>query len=193
MKRPDPSAPLQSPLDEYGRQYEVALGDLRALVEPLRQDQVDWRPGPGRWSIGECVQHLHLGHSPYLPLLERAIADGWERGWVGGGARYGFIDRWFIRNLEASPKRRLKAPKEIQPAANRPKDELLAAVSGDIAILTSLLGQANGLDLGRVRVRSPLLRLLNFRLGAVFAFLAAHYRRHLWQARQVQAAPGYPG
>lgn len=190
--RPDPTAPLQPPLDEYGRQYEVIAGDVRALAAPLSQEQLDWRPEPNRWSIGECLQHLHLGHHPYLPVIERAIADGWERGLVGGGARYGWLDRWFIRNLESPPKRRMKAPKKLQPASSRPKDELVADVLGGLAALTALLPGANGLDLGRVRVRSPVFALLNFRLGAVFAFLAGHYRRHLWQADQVKAAPGFP-
>jgi hypothetical protein len=29
-------------------------------------------------------------------------------------------------------------------------------------------------------------------LNSAFALMAAHERRHLWQARQVIAAPGFP-
>jgi len=30
-------------------------------------------------------------------------------------------------------------------------------------------------------------------LGAYFAFVLAHDRRHLWQARNVRTAPEFPG
>jgi hypothetical protein len=39
--------------------------------------------------------------------------------------------------------------------------------------------------LGRVKVRSPAMKLLRFPLGGLFAIMAAHERRHLWQAQQV--------
>jgi hypothetical protein len=52
---------------------------------------------------------------------------------------------------------------------------------------------ADGLDLKRQRVISPVSRLLRLPLGAYFAFVIAHDRRHLWQARNVRAAPEFPG
>ena len=47
------------------------------------------------------------------------------------------------------------------------------------------LAAANGLHLARVKVRSPAMKLLWFPLGGLFAIMAAHERRHLWQASQV--------
>jgi hypothetical protein len=58
--------------------------------------------------------------------------------------------------------------------------------------------QANGLDLSRVRVVSPLTSLMRMSLGQCFGLLAAHERRHLWQAARVreelrqQASSGHP-
>ena len=51
--------------------------------------------------------------------------------------------------------------------------------------LRERLEAADGLDLGRVRVRSPFIPLLSVDLGSAFALVAVHERRHLWQARQV--------
>jgi hypothetical protein len=49
------------------------------------------------------------------------------------------------------------------------------------------LRQASGLDLARARVSSPAARWLTMSLGSGFALMAAHERRHLWQARRVIA------
>ena len=46
---------------------------------------------------------------------------------------------------------------------------------------------ANGLDLKRAKVPVPGSRRLKLSLGQGFALMAAHSRRHLWQARQVLA------
>jgi hypothetical protein len=55
------------------------------------------------------------------------------------------------------------------------------------------LRQANGLDLARARVRSPVATWIQVPLGTGFAAMTAHERRHLWQARRVIEAPGFPG
>jgi len=54
------------------------------------------------------------------------------------------------------------------------------------------LGRANGLDLSRARVISPVSKWLRFSLGTLFAVIAAHERRHLSQARRIAAMPGFP-
>jgi hypothetical protein len=52
--------------------------------------------------------------------------------------------------------------------------------------------RADGLDLKRAVVTSPASRFFRMSLGAYLAFLAAHDRRHLWQARQVREAEAFP-
>ena len=44
--------------------------------------------------------------------------------------------------------------------------------------------RAEGLDLARVKVATPISRFLRMSLGAMFAQAAAHERRHLEQARR---------
>ena len=59
--------------------------------------------------------------------------------------------------------------------------------------LLELLHEADGLDVSRAKMVSPLAKWLKLRIGAAFAILAAHERRHLWQAGRVVAAEGFPG
>ena len=50
---------------------------------------------------------------------------------------------------------------------------------------------AEGLDLRGVRVRSQ-FGPVSFSLAATFLILLAHDRRHIWQARAVRNASGFP-
>ncbi len=78
-------------------------------------------------------------------------------------------------------------------------DDLAAEARRQAREVSELLGGAErggrprGVDLGRVRFRSPFFALLRFSLGAGFEMLLAHDRRHLWLAREVMASPGFPG
>ena len=58
--------------------------------------------------------------------------------------------------------------------------------------LAQRLGDAKGLDFGRVKVRSPFVPLLRVDLESAFLVVAAHERRHLWQARRVTEEEDFP-
>ena len=47
-------------------------------------------------------------------------------------------------------------------------------------------------DLSKARVQSPASRWIRLDLGAGFALMAAHERRHLWQARRLTERPDFP-
>ncbi len=103
-----PGERLNAELADCQRQFEAVRLDARKLLDGLTDAQFNWRLAPGRWSIGECLEHLNAGCLA-LPRFDRVISDARSRG-----------------------------------------------------------------------------------LGQWFAFLAAHERRHLWQAWQVRRHPEFP-
>jgi hypothetical protein len=52
--------------------------------------------------------------------------------------------------------------------------------------------RAEGIDWARARVVSPASRFFRLPFAAYVAFLLAHDRRHLWQAREVRNHPAFP-
>ncbi len=195
MSDETPARPLHAPLDEYVRQFEDLKRDARELTDGLEDDRLNWSPAAGRWSIAQCLDHLNVCAGPYADNLEQAIAEARERGLTATGPiRYSWIERWAIRSMEPPPRLRLPAPRMFRPEAAKRYDG--ARVIADFMAykdrLVELLASADGLDVGRFKIASPESRLIRLRVGAAFAFLASHERRHLWQARQVRENPGFP-
>ncbi len=183
---------LAPPLDEYRRQFEVVRDDARQLIEGLDREQLNWSPAPGSWSIAQCLVHLNAVDRAYVRRLERGIEEARERGLVGGGKiRYGVLERWFIRSMEPPPRRRFPAPRPVVPAADHDRETVEKFLATQERLI-ELLQLANGVDVVQAKIVSPLSKLLKLRLGAAFAFLAAHDRRHLWQARQVRRHADFP-
>jgi hypothetical protein len=72
-------------------------------------------------------------------------------------------------------------------------DEVVREFLGSRELFVESLHMANGLDLGRVKIPSPASWRVKLNLAAAFALLAAHERRHLWQARRVKDRLGRAG
>ena len=188
--------PLHAPLDEYVRQFEDLKRDARQLTGDLSDPQFNWMPAPGRWSIAQCFDHLNAVARPYVEALGKGIREARARGLTARGpVRYSFFERWMIRTIEPPPRRRLPAPGMFRPPADErtmPVGEVMATYSALKDDFVELLLRADGLDVGRVKIATPVSRLIRLRIGAAFAFLAGHERRHLWQARQVRGSAGFP-
>jgi hypothetical protein len=52
---------------------------------------------------------------------------------------------------------------------------------------------SSGWDLAKAKISSPASKLIRFNVAAAFEIIAAHERRHLWQADNVIAGEGFPG
>ncbi|HVG35876.1 MAG TPA: DinB family protein [Pyrinomonadaceae bacterium] len=175
-------------LDDYHVQFEALKSETAELLDGLTEAQFNWRASPGRWSIAECLVHLNVTARLYLPLIKSAMEEAHTRKLFGEGPfRHGFLVNWLIRTTEPPPKLKTKSPKIFVP----PPDQPLETVATEFMTLQdqflTRVREANGLHLSRIKVISPVSRFLRMSLGQSFAFLAAHERRHLWQAREVKA------
>jgi hypothetical protein len=182
-------------LEHLLRQLEAVKAEGSALAAGLTQEQFNWRPAPERWSIAECLDHLNVAVTRTLPAFDTAIATGRRERLVGRGPhRYGWVWRLFVWSMEPPPRMKLKRPEVfVAPRGEHAAAALLPRFISVRDQLGERVRQADGLDLARVRITSPAYRLLRVPLGAYFAFILAHERRHLWQARQVRASAGFPG
>ena len=174
-------------------EFDAARQDARALLAGLDDEAFNWRRAPGTWSMAECLDHLNITGRKYIRALDRGIVEGRARNLGGAGPfRYGLLERWIVRFMDGPPKLRFKAPKAFVPAAEGRLTESLTAFVELQDQFQQCLTRADGLDLGKVKARSPVSKRIKFSLGAAFAAISAHQRRHLWQARQLRKDAGFP-
>ena len=181
-----PHLALAPEIDDFRRQFVQLSADADALVAPLTDAQFHWRERPDTWSVAQCLEHLNVTARMYLPSLDAGIADAIRRGlYAAGPYRYNWIGRIMTAVNEPPARLRLKSPAIFQPAPARPRQEIMAAFRAYQVQYVDRLRQANGLDLARARVSSPVAAWLRLPLGSGFATMAAHERRHLSQAAEV--------
>lgn len=179
---------MNSELSDDLRQLEAIRADARALVAAVSSGEFNRRPDPKRWSVGQCLDHLNTLRTTY-PAIDRTIAEAERRGLRRPGPfRYGWFARLSIRSMDAPPRFRMRTVKMLFPREiPLDRDAVLHEFLELRDQFAERVRRADGLDLKRAVVVSPVNRLVRLPLGAYFAFLLAHDRRHLWQARQVLA------
>ncbi len=174
-------------LADYQRQFQAIKQDARELVAGMSEKALAWRPEPGRWSIGENLEHLNLVGERYLKAIDECIAGARKQGLFSSGPfRYAFFSTLLAQGTEPPPCRKLRTTRAVTPPGNFSPIAALPAFLHLQDQLVERLERAEGLDLARVTLVSPLMRRLRHSLGPAFAFVAAHERRHLWQAREVR-------
>ena len=119
---------LAREIDELRKQFEQISTDADTLVTPLGQEQFVWRPGPNRWSIAECLEHMNATARFYLPAIDEGIADAIRNGaYAEGPFKYNLIGRIFSHLMEPPARFRMRAAIDKMPGPQRPKRETLAA------------------------------------------------------------------
>ena len=181
-------------LAQRREQFRALKQSARNLTDGLSDAQLNWQPAPGTWSIGQCLSHLNVAGFLISRRMEDAIEKAHSDGLYSNGPfRYGVLGKWFIRSMQPDAWLRMPAPAPYLPTSDHNREVVVPRFIELQEDLIAAVENANGLDLQRITIVSPVSRLIRFNLGVWFAATEAHERRHLAQARRVRGASGFPG
>jgi hypothetical protein len=178
---------MNAELEGYLEQIRYIRQDVAGIVADLSDAQFNWQPAADRWSIAQCFTHLNLTAAALVPAIDKAIASAQAKGLRAPGPFvYPLLERLFVASQEPPPRRRFRAFRAFRPAATG----RVAAVMDEFMTwqdqLEERIRRADGLDLRRARQRSPILPLVSWSLGTMFALALGHERRHIYQAKEVR-------
>jgi len=171
-------------LDEVKAQFDVASARARQLLTGTSADALTRRPQPDRWSAAECVAHLTLTNQHYPPLIRGALEQAPPGDGPYGMDFRGRMLRWI---LEPPYRSGVKTMPSMEPQAGESPEQVLAGFLASQEELLRLLEAARGKALGKTTITSPFSKRMRYNAYSCFQVLAAHERRHLWQAEQALA------
>ena len=171
-------------LDEVKAQFDAASARAKQLLTSSSGEALARRPQPDRWSPVECVSHLTLTNQHYPPLIRGAL----EQASPGDGP-YGmdFRGRFLRWILEPPYRSGVKTMPSMEPPAGESPEQVLAAFLASQEVILKLLEAARGKALEKTTITSPFSKRMRYNAYSCFLVLAAHERRHLWQAEQALA------
>jgi len=168
-------------------QFAATSARVRRLLDALDETRFHARPEPNRWSAAECIAHLTLTARAYVPLIDGALARAAA---ASGMPRYRRdVAGWLLSTLLEPPARiRMKTIAAFVPASAGTRAEVGDAFDRSQTELVRRLERASGRDLNRLKIVSPFNARLSYNVYSAFRVLAAHERRHVWQAERAAGA-----
>ena len=165
-----------------------------AIAAACSDEQFYWRPLDGEgWSIAQCLDHLGVINVVYGTAIRRGIDAARRRGSTRREpAKPGYLGGKFVQSMEPPVTRRLRAPRKGKPAPMKERQLILDGYRAGHDLARQLIADAATIDANRARFKNPFLPLVRFRVATGLFVIAAHDRRHLWQAEQVTRANGFP-
>jgi len=187
MALPSELQRLLDDIDEADRRGE-------ALAASATDEQFYWQPHNGTaWSIAQCLDHLGVMNVAYGTAIRGGIDAARRRGSRRREpARPGYLGGKFVQSMEPPVKRRLRAPREGKPAPVKERQTILDGYHAGHDLARQLIADAATIDANRARFKNPFVPFIRFSIATGLFVIAAHDRRHLWQAELVTRAPGFP-
>lgn len=178
---------LPEDLQRLTDDMDAADAAAERLAASLTDAEFFWQPDGGtRWSVAQCLDHLAVANRMYGGAMEAAVAKARERGWTRRGpARPGFFGRKFAESMEPPVKRRSRTPGKIKPQAARTREDILTDYRAAHDAIRRVIQTAATLDVNRAAFANPFVPIIRVRVSTGLHVIAAHDRRHLWQAEQV--------
>jgi hypothetical protein len=194
------SARLIPQLQTLHDQVSALRRDAERLAAELTEAQWDWSPAPKRWSLAQILDHLNrTAASPgigaaLLPRIQAALEELRAKNLRSEGPfRYSLRERLFIRILSPDPPFKVPVPPQFVPA---PAPDARSVVVPEFLKLQDgllrCLEAANGLDLKRAQVDSPVNSAVRMSVGGYLEATVAHERYHWTQAQALLADPRFP-
>ncbi len=183
-------------LAECAERFRAAVTRAETLCAGLTQAQANFKPEPKRWSVAECLEHLNTSMNSYLPHLQRAVERARAANRTGSEpwGKGTFFGRFILNNMVKGPTHmKVKAPPPFRPEVRSDWDlaEVLQRFKERTGTMLSLLEQADGLDLGRIKQGTP-MPMVKVTLAQSFEIHSRHNHRHLDQAQRVTEHASFP-
>ena len=176
---------LSPQLAELSKEFEACSERARQMFAAQDESALRQRPPKGGWSVVECVDHLRLTTGEYEAIFQ----DGFSRAQNGSEPyKRDFKGRFLAWIMEPPYRMGVKTRPGFEPANLGSAQQVLDAFLESQKVMFERLERANGLALDRTLVESPFKKDFFYNMYSLFHILAAHQRRHLWQAEQALKA-----
>jgi DinB superfamily len=175
---------------------EAALvaAETQRMFGRLSGEQINWRPGEGEWSIGQCFDHLLVSNRPFESIFEAILARRYRRRlWERMPLLPGVFGGLIINALRPDSGRKVKARPAFYPSSSHIAPTIITSFLEQQTRLVRLMERSRRLDLEAITITSPVASFITYRLMDACRIIVVHEQNHFVQATRVMESHGSPG
>ncbi len=173
-------------------QLQVISDAARKTCGNLSAEQINWKPGADGWSVGQCFEHLIKTNELFYPELDKIVEGSRENSFL---ENYSPLSSFFGNLLVNSLKkdaRKFKAPsRKIVPPSEIDQNIVRIFAAHQVKLIEKIKSTVNA-DWQKIKITSPFMKLMTYKLADGFRVVVEHEKRHFRQAERVTKTEGFP-
>ena len=170
-----------------------AKDKARFEFSTISSEQLNWKPSPESWSIVQCLDHLVASHTSYFPVLKKIVEGTYKMSfWERYSPFTGICGRIFKSRLQEQVKKKMVAPKKIQPSASNMKIEWIEQYYKSLDSFLEHISNCRNINIDKIIITSPFIPIVTYSLRDTIQFLIQHEHRHINQAIRVKSNKSFP-
>lgn len=173
-------------------ELELIKNDSLSIFGGLNYEQINFKPGENKWSIGQIFDHIIVTNKSYFTELDILIS-GKESDNVW--KKFPFLSKVFggmlIKSLSGNSKSKLKAPEVFKPSSSNISADIIKEFVKHQDILSGKIKNFSEANL-EGKITSPAAKFVTYSLKDTIEILVLHEKRHFRQAESVLKYDGFP-
>lgn len=173
-------------IEKLIKRSEEVIKKSEAEFGKLSPEQLNKKPAPDKWSIGQVFDHLIVYNKTYYPIYDEAASGRHENTfWQNINPLSHFTGNLLLKVLRSKTKK-VKALKSFEPSTSKIPAAIIKDFVKNANILLKYLQQTadKNIDINKTKVRSPATPIITYTLKDSFDISVTHMERHLRQAER---------
>jgi DinB superfamily len=172
---------------EAGERVKKEFSNLTLL-------QLNWKPAPDSWSVGQCLDHLIISDCSYFPVLKKITNNKFTMtAWQKWSPFSGLFGKILADQMQEKVKGKLlKAPKLFTPSYSQIDAGIIERFQKHLDTLLEYIAALKDTDLDKVRITSPVAKFVTYSLRNTIKILVPHLHRHINQAIRLKQKEDFP-
>jgi hypothetical protein len=184
---------MNEKLTDLAAGLEGVSSAVREHFSGLSGRQLNWKPSPEKWSIGQCLDHLLIGNREMHAQIELKLrGDGKSTFFEKLPLLPGIFGPLVVNAVSPETARKTKNPKVLDPAVSDVPDDIVAKFLESQKKVADAMTASENVDLEKTIMTSPVAKFVTYSLLDGFRITVYHGQRHLAQAKRVLEADGFP-
>lgn len=172
--------------ERWCHEIDLITSEFKQSFGSLSVEQLNWKPNPNSWSIGQNIDHLIVINNSYQPVIA-AIRD--KNNKLPFVSKFNFLVNFMgqavLKAVQPDSKKKTKTFPIWEPSISDITSNIMDRFEKQQLDLKILIKSSlDLLDKGTI-ISSPANKNIVYKLETAFDIIIVHERRHLEQSKEI--------
>ncbi|WP_020531320.1 DinB family protein [Flexithrix dorotheae] len=173
-------------MENWSKQIDRITQKFSETFGKLSIEELNWKPGPEKWSIAQNIDHLILINQTYFPIIDSIGKGTYKTPFL---AKFGFIISFFgqtvLKAVQPDRRKKMKTFPIWEPSKSEIPSGILDRFKTHQSELKKIMENSKDLVEKGVVISSPANKNIVYKLGKAFEIIVTHEQRHFEQSREI--------